>query len=79
MRTDTPAAALAAVSGRAAAVSGPRLEITPSEAQYEQLCRDLATLRKSGAPSHTAAIIQAVHAAAAGNLGRDGDESAGRR
>jgi len=44
MRTNTPAAALAAVSGRAAAVTGPRLEITPSAAQYEQLCRDLATL-----------------------------------
>jgi hypothetical protein len=53
-----------AVAARAA-TANPRIEITPSAAQYKQLCRDLAKLRKIGAPSHTAAIVEAVHAAAA--------------
>lgn len=60
--------ALGAVAGRAAAAN-PHLEITPTEAQYTQLCRDLKKLRKLGAPSHTAAIVAAVHSAAAGRLG----------
>jgi hypothetical protein len=60
-------------------VAKPRIEITPSQAQYKQLCRDLKKLRKLGAPSHTAAILEAVHAAAEGNmLGRD-PGTAGRR
>jgi hypothetical protein len=46
--------------------SGPRIEITPSAAQYEQLCRDLKILREGGAPTNTAAILEAVRAAAAG-------------
>jgi hypothetical protein len=58
--------------------SSPRIEITPSPAQYKQLCRDLAKLRKTGATSHTAAIVQAVHAAAAGGiLGHDQNEMPG--
>lgn len=42
----------------------PRIEITPTPAQYKQLCRDLQLLRESGAPSNTAAILDAVRAAA---------------
>ncbi len=58
--------------------ANPRIEITPSRAQYKQLCRDLAKLRKTGATSHTAAIVQAVHAAAAGRiLGYDQNEKPG--
>ena len=64
---------------RMARASNPRLEITPTAAQYEQLCRDLKKLRKLGAPSHTAAIVGAVHAAAAGRLGHDQHENAGQR
>lgn len=41
----------------------PCIEITPTPAEYEQLCRDLAALRKAGAASNTAAILQAVHIA----------------
>lgn len=41
----------------------PCIEITPSPAEYEQLCRDLAALREAGAASNTAAILQAVHVA----------------
>ena len=54
----------------------PRLEITPSLAQYRQLLCDLKKLRKLGAPSHTAAILSAVHAAATGKL--EADRSNGR-
>jgi hypothetical protein len=57
----------------------PCIEITPTSAQYEQLCRDLKMLRKLGAPSHTAAIVQAVHAAATDKLRHDRNESAGQR
>lgn len=46
----------------------PRIEITPTVAQYHQLCRDLKALRRLGATSNTAAILQAVHAAAAGKI-----------
>jgi hypothetical protein len=57
-----PAKALQAVN--------PTLEITPTRAQYEQLCRDLKMLRQSGAPSNTAAILDAVRdAAVAGKIG----------
>lgn len=66
-----------AVAARAAATN-PRIEITPSAAQYKQLCRDLAKLRRTGAPSHTAAIVEAVHAAAAGGtLGHAQNEKPG--
>lgn len=38
-----------------------RLEITPDQREYEQLCRDLNLLRRLGAPTNTHAIIEAVH------------------
>jgi hypothetical protein len=38
--------------------------ITPSEAQYRQLCRDLEVLRRDGAESNTAAILDAVRSVA---------------
>ena len=44
--------------------ANPRIEITPSVAEYEQLCRDLKILRRSGANSNTVAILDAVRAAA---------------
>lgn len=50
----------------------PCIEITPTAAQYDQLCRDLRALRSQGAPSNTAAILEAVHAAAAGKIGSPG-------
>jgi hypothetical protein len=46
-------------------LSAPRIEITPTPEQYDQLCRDLKALRRSGAPTNTAAILDAVRAAAA--------------
>ena len=80
---------LAARIGNLLALRGMRLEqigavcvssvVPPLAAQYEQLCRDLAKLRKLGAPSHTAAIVGAVHAAAAGKLGHVQHENAGQR
>lgn len=42
----------------------PRIEITPTVAEYRQLCRNLAKLRAQGAPSNTAAILAAVSHAA---------------
>lgn len=66
MQTNSRPRGLAVAGGPAA--TNPRLEITPSAAQYEQLCRDLKALRRSGAPSHTAAILEAVHAAAQGHM-----------
>ena len=78
MRTNTQPRAPATIAGRRAAAN-PRIEITPSAAQYKQLCRDLAKLRRTGAPSHTAAIVAAVHAAAAGKLGHERNENAGQR
>lgn len=42
-----------------------RIEITPSPSEYGRLCRDLKTLRRKGATSNTAAILDAVRAAAA--------------
>lgn len=51
-------------------LSGPCVEITPTPAQFDQFRHDLDTLRKSGAASNTAAILKAVHdAAAAGKIG----------
>lgn len=47
--------------------TNPQIEITPSRAEYEQLCRDLAILRKAGAASNTAAIVKAIHVAALGD------------
>ena len=44
----------------------PRIEITPTVAEYRQLCRDLGQLRPQGAPSNTAAILAAVSHAAKG-------------
>ena len=47
-----------------------RIEITPTVAEYEQLCRDLKKLRGKGAISNTAAILEAVGAAASsGKIG----------
>jgi len=46
-------------------LSGPRIEITPTPEQYDQLCHDLKALRRSGATTNTAAILDAVRAAAA--------------
>jgi hypothetical protein len=43
---------------------GPRLEITPSAGDYDQLCEDLAVLRKGGDESNTEAVLRAVHEAA---------------
>jgi len=59
--------------------ANPRIEITPSIAQYTQLCRDLKKLRRLGAPSHTTAIVAAVHAAATSKLGHGRSENAGQR
>lgn len=57
----------------------PCIEITPTPAEYRQLCRDLAKLRERGAFSNTDAILQAVHAAAgAGRIGSN-RKAAGRR
>lgn len=55
------------------------LEITPTLEEYEQLCRDLARLRKLGALSNTAAVVAAVSAAAAGKVSADKCKRAGRR
>jgi len=78
MHANSRHGALAAVAGHAPAAN-PHIEITPNVAQYEQLCRDLKKLRKLGAPSHTAAIVAAVHAAAAGRLGHGQHKNAGQR
>lgn len=42
-----------------------RLEITPTDSQYKQLCADLRELRRRGAETNTAAIVEAVRDAAA--------------
>lgn len=46
----------------------PCIEITPTPAEYEQLCRDLKALRSAGATSNTSAILAAVRAAAKGHI-----------
>jgi hypothetical protein len=45
-------------------VSDPVIEITPTPAQYRELCRDLEALRTAGASSNTIAIVEAVRVAA---------------
>ena len=50
------------------ASGNPCIEITPTPAQYEQLCDDLSELRAAGATSNTAAILEAVHRAAEGHM-----------
>lgn len=50
------------------ASGNPCIEITPSPAEYRQLCRDLAALRNAGAESNTSAILAAVRAAADGRI-----------
>lgn len=52
----------------------PCIEITPTPAQYEQLCSDLSELRAAGATSNTLAILEAVHRAAGGHM-LNGDQS----
>ena len=65
---------------RAAPIVGPVIEITPSSNEYDQLVRDLARLREHGAPSNTAAVVAAVHAAASRKMPhRAKYEKAGRR
>jgi hypothetical protein len=49
------------IAARLPSPSQPRLEITPDAGQYDQLVRDLKLLRRLGAPSNTAAIVDAVH------------------
>lgn len=67
-RSASPASkGLPTIATRPPMAANPRIEITPSPAQYRQLCRDLKKLRALGAPSHTEAIIEAVHAAAQGH------------
>jgi hypothetical protein len=41
-----------------------QIVLTPTPAEYEQLSRDLETLREAGAYSNTEAIVAAVRAAA---------------
>ncbi len=57
----------------------PCIEITPTPAEYEQLCRDLAKLRAQGAFSNTEAILLAVRAAAGGAKVAFNRKAAGRR
>jgi hypothetical protein len=64
----TPSRTRVSRTHRASAAANPRIEITPSAEQYDQLCRDLAALRKAGAHSNTAAVLAAVHVAAAAKL-----------
>lgn len=63
-----------------AVAANPRIEITPTEAQYEQLCSDLKKLRRAGAISNTVAIIEAVRVAAGADKvgGRPHKEHGGR-
>jgi hypothetical protein len=62
-----PRGATLGVAAQPSPATNPRIEITPSVAQYRQLCRDLGKLRKLGAPTNTAAILDAVHVAAQGH------------
>lgn len=75
MRRTAAQQALGVVEKATPQAANPRLEITPSADQYRQLCRDLKKLRKLGAPSHTEAIVAAVHAAAGGKLEGNGSNS----
>ncbi len=82
MRTDRriePLAASAVNAARMAHAANPLIEITPTPEEYHQLCHDLAKLRKLGSLSNTAAVLTAVHAAAASRMGHDKSKNAGRR
>jgi hypothetical protein len=68
MKTDQTGAASQVLAGHPPSADNPCIEITPSPAQYRQLCRDLGALRRTGAASNTAAVIAAVRAAAADKL-----------
>lgn len=57
----------------------PCIEITPTPLEYDQLCRDLAKLRRAGAFSNTDAILGAVRAAAAEGRMASNRKAAGRR
>jgi len=59
------------LTSRAVKEPRPRIEITPTVAEYRQLCRDLAKLREQGEPSNTTAILAAVSHAAADAKVRD--------
>jgi hypothetical protein len=67
-KTDQAEANSHTLYGRSPVAANPCIEITPSPEQYRQLCRDLGALRRAGAASNTAAVIAAVHAAAADKL-----------
>jgi hypothetical protein len=70
-KVSTQSMAAVAIAGGTPEVGNPCIEITPTPAQYEQLCRDLKKLRRLGAASNTAAIIEAVRGAAEGSsIGR---------
>jgi hypothetical protein len=57
-----------------------RIEITPSPEEYRRLCEDLGELRKRGAETNTAAIVQAVRdAASAGRIGARSANGKGAR
>jgi hypothetical protein len=56
-----------------------RIEITPTIAEYEQLCRDLKKLRGKGATSNTTAILEAVRAAAKGKINSPSANGKGAR
>lgn len=62
---------------RAVPLVGPVIEITPTPEEYDQLVGDLARLRERGAPSNTAAVVEAVHAVAGGRI-NDADHAVGR-
>jgi hypothetical protein len=64
---------------RAAPLVGLVVEITPSPDEYDQLVRDLARLREHGAPSNTAAVVAAVHAAASRKMPHRRHKKAGQR
>jgi hypothetical protein len=57
----------------------PSIEITPTPGEYRQLCRDLRKLRSAGAASNTAAILEAVQAAATGHILRAPNKSRAAR
>jgi hypothetical protein len=70
-----------ALVARPPKTSRPKLEITPDQEQYTQLCRDLQVLRGLGASSNTDAIIDAVHERAerGAKVSREPQSAIGRR
>lgn len=57
-----------------------RIEITPSAAEYRQLCKDLGELRRRGAETNTAAIVKAIRVAASGGkIGPQSENGKGAR